>query len=369
MPTKYSVAESKRLGGSILKFLESHAKNRRLAPDQLEGISVAMQCLTLVFDAVPSDSKDCPDLMEVFNAECVVKGLVLPEAVVPTDEEKKAAVEFKDEGNKFMRSKDYEQSAQKYSLAIEKDPTSATYFCNRAAAYTNLEKYHEALDDCKKAINIDENYAKAFSRMALIYSKLQFFEESVSCYKTAIDLEPDNEGYKQNLEKVEVKAKEQQKVAAQQQMMGGAYDPAAMMGYAAGAQAGGMPPGAGGMPGQMPPEMIDAYSQFAQNPEFAKMADNIMANPDMKGMVDTFMKNAGVEPPAPGSVPGAGVNPMESLGAAMGNGANVEDLMKLGQQFAQHMQKENPEMIDNLRKQMEGMAPGSAPPNTEEPPK
>lgn len=40
MPTSYSVPESKRLGGAILKFLEYHQKNRRLAPDQDEGIGV-----------------------------------------------------------------------------------------------------------------------------------------------------------------------------------------------------------------------------------------------------------------------------------------------------------------------------------------
>ena len=106
-----------------------------------------------------------------------------------------------------MKDNKYKEAIDEYTKAIEQNKLTEVYYCNRAAAYTNIEKFHEALDDCKMAIAINQDYAKAFSRMGLIYSKLSFFDESVSCYKDAIKLEPDNVGYKKNLDLVEVKGK------------------------------------------------------------------------------------------------------------------------------------------------------------------
>lgn len=244
MPTSYNVAQSKRLGAAILKFLEYHGQNARLAPDQEEGVSVAIQCLSLVFDAKPEDAKDIPELMEVYNKEAGDRGI--PEEKVINEEDKKKGEAAKTEGNTHMKSKDYQKAVDEYTKAIEFNPKSEVYFCNRAAAYTNLDKFHEALDDCKKAIAINPDYAKAFSRMA----------------------------------------------------------------------------------------------------------ENVMSNPNMKGMVDNFMSSMGIQqdPNAP-----AAANPMEQMANAMGqNGASMGDLMALGQQFAAHMQKENPDMIEQLRGQMAG---------------
>merc|ERR1711912_215865 len=253
------------------------------------------------------------------NKEAGDRGI--PEEKEVTEEDKKKGEAAKTEGNTHMKTKEYQKAIDEYTKAVEFNPKSEVYFCNRAAAYTNLNKFHEALDDCKKAIAINPDYAKAFSRMGLIYSKLQFFTESESCYNTAIKLEPDNEGYKKNHEIVKAKADEQRKKEAEAQ------------GFQQGMMA------AGGADGAMPAGMMDAYSQFAQNP-------------NMKGMVDNFMSSMGIQqdPNAP-----AGQNPMEQMANAMGqNGASMGDLMALGQQFAAHMQKENPEMIEQLRNQMAG---------------
>merc|ERR1711920_166678 len=351
MPTSYSVAQSKRLGAAILKFLEYHGQNARLAPDQEEGVSVAIQCLSLVFDAKPEDAKDIPELMEVYNKEAGDRGI--PEEKEVTEEDKKKGESAKTEGNTHMKAKEYQKAIDEYTKAVEFNPKSEVYFCNRAAAYTNINKFHEALDDCKKAIAINPDYAKAFSRMGLIYSKLSFFTESESCYNTAIKLEPDNEGYKKNHEIVKAKADEQRKAEAEAQ------------GFQQGMMAAGGAAGPAGADGAaMPPGMMDAYSQFAQNPEFQSMAENVMQNPNMKGMVDNFMSSMGIQqdPNAP-----AGQNPMEQMANAMGqNGASMGDLMALGQQFAAHMQKENPEMIGQLRTQMQGGMGGLG---GEEPPK
>jgi len=271
----------------------------------------------------------------------------VPEA---SAEDKKKAEEFKTKGNSFVKEQKYAEAIEAYTKAIELDKNSPVYYCNRAAAYTNSEKFHEALDDCKRAIAINEDYAKAFSRMGLIYSKLQFFSESVSCYETAIKLEPDNEGYKKNLEIVKEKETEQQK------------DPNAMM-QQAGFDAG-MAGAAGGAPNSMPAGMMDAYSEFAKNPQFQEMADKVMSNPNMKSMVDNFMGSMGLPKPSEAPEGQGASNPMEAMAGMMGNGMNMNDLMALGQQFASHLQSENPEMIEQLKNDFGSMGlPGMPKPD------
>jgi len=352
MPTTYKYEDylkSKRLGAAIIKFLENHLQNRRLAPDQEEGLGVAMQCLALVFDATPEDAKDLPDLMEIFNKEAAE--LVVPSE--PTQEQKTAAEEFKRKGNDFMKDKKYKEAIDEYTKAIEQNKLTEVYYCNRAAAYTNVEKFHEALDDCKMAIAINQDYAKAFSRMGLIYSKLSFFDESVSCYKDAIKLEPDNVGYKKNLDLVEVKANDAKKQAG---IPGPNVDPAALAGMNAGMAAAGMPPG---MPTTGMPDMMQAYQQFAGNPMFGEMAEKVMSNPEMKGLVESFMSKQGVTPPGGENTDGAAaLSPMESMASAMGSGANMAELMQIGQKFAAHLEQENPELITQLRGDMMNMGVG-----------
>ena len=181
MPTSYNVAQSKRLGAAILKFLEYHGQNARLAPDQEEGVSVAIQCLSLVFDAKPEDAKDIPDLMEVYSVKKTTKTIThnspqfhiffhvfpynkeagdrgIPEEKEVTEEDKKKGEAAKTEGNTHMKAKEYQKAIDEYTKAVEFNPKSEVYFCNRAAAYTNLNKFHEALDDCKKAIAINPDY-------------------------------------------------------------------------------------------------------------------------------------------------------------------------------------------------------------------
>ena len=125
MPVTYSAQQSKRLGAAIIKFLEHHKANKRLAPDQDEGLTVAMQCLTLVFDAVPSDAEGLPELMESYNQIAGETGI--KEIVAVSDDDKKSAEEFKKVGNDAMKEKKYESAVDEYTKAIEKDSQNEMY--------------------------------------------------------------------------------------------------------------------------------------------------------------------------------------------------------------------------------------------------
>ncbi|KAJ8450285.1 hypothetical protein Cgig2_004742 [Carnegiea gigantea] len=72
-------------------------------------------------------------------------------------------------GNKAVQSKLYADAIERYTCAIALCENNAVYYCNRAAAYTQMHKYNEAIEDCLKSIEIDPNYSKAYSRLGLAY--------------------------------------------------------------------------------------------------------------------------------------------------------------------------------------------------------
>jgi len=48
----------------------------------------------------------------------------------------------------------------------ELQPNNATYYSNRAAAYTMLRKYKESIRDCQRAIECDKTNIKPYFRSA-----------------------------------------------------------------------------------------------------------------------------------------------------------------------------------------------------------
>lgn len=49
--------------------------------------------------------------------------------------------------------------------AIEVNPENAVYYCNRAAAYSRLDRHTDAMVDCRQAIKLDPLYGKAYGRL------------------------------------------------------------------------------------------------------------------------------------------------------------------------------------------------------------
>ncbi|KAH8722516.1 hypothetical protein GQ44DRAFT_711917 [Phaeosphaeriaceae sp. PMI808] len=98
-----------------------------------------------------------------------------PPAEPPTIE----AEEYKAAGNKFFKIKDYPAAIREYSKAIEADPTNATYYSNRAAAYISANRWAEALEDCKLADELDPNNMKILLRLGRVYTSLGRPDEAI----------------------------------------------------------------------------------------------------------------------------------------------------------------------------------------------
>jgi tetratricopeptide (TPR) repeat protein len=95
----------------------------------------------------------------------------VPEAVV------KAANDLKDQGNKFLVEGNNRAAVNKYSEAIEMNPT-AVFHANRAAAYIKLEAYGQAAADGSSAIALDPAYAKGYYRRGAAFVALGKYDEA-----------------------------------------------------------------------------------------------------------------------------------------------------------------------------------------------
>ena len=151
------------------------------------------------------------------NCEIILKPLRIPDSEVKepkTPEDKTKAEDFKEQGNKALAGKKYQEAVDLYTKAIELDSSSAIYRNNRSAALFSLEKYEEAHQDAWIATELDGKYAKAWARLGAASMKLNDLEASIEAYKIAIqiagkDVTPT---MKQGLEDTKKKIKEEQDI-------------------------------------------------------------------------------------------------------------------------------------------------------------
>nr|CAI5832726.1 unnamed protein product [Callosobruchus analis] len=104
-----------------------------------------------------------------------------------------------------MKNSEYKEAVAEYTKAINLNPNSAVYYCNRAAAYSRLEKHLDAIDDCKEAIKLDHTYGKAYGRLGIAYCNINKFEEARKALRTALQCDPNNSTYETNLKLAEEK--------------------------------------------------------------------------------------------------------------------------------------------------------------------
>lgn len=322
----------KRLVASIVQFFGDQLTSSDLSTDAKESLEVAIQCLESAYNVSSSDVHLLPSkgLLEIFSG--AIQGEPTKEkAEAATTEEAKAEAErLKNEGNNLMKSEKFDEALKCYTKAIQLDGRNAVFYCNRAAAYSKLSNHTFALEDCRRAIEIDPQYSKAYGRMGLAYASLNDHYRARDCYKKAVELDPSNESYKSNLSIAEEKVAEMER-----------QDPLSAL--------------AGGLGN------FDIGSVL-QNPALMQMASQVMADPAMQNLMTNIMGGlAGGAPPT--SAPTADTNTSNTAGSEAANGAagagippipgGLDGILRAGQAFAQRMQESNPDLINQLREQVQ----------------
>ncbi|XP_008835306.1 small glutamine-rich tetratricopeptide repeat-containing protein alpha isoform X1 [Nannospalax galili] len=291
----------KRLAFAIVHFLQEQLRCGGLSSDAQESLEVAIQCLETAFGVTVDDSDLAlpQTLPEIFEAAAAGKERPQvfqgPDRTPPPEEDLAEAERLKTEGNEQMKLENFEAAVHLYGKAIELNPANAVYFCNRAAAYSKLGNYVGAVQDCERAIGIDPGYSKAYGRMGLALSSLNKHAEAVAYYKKALELDPDNDTYKSNLKIAELKLRE-------------------------------APSPTGGVGG------LD-IAGLLNHPNFITMASNLMNNPQLQQLMSGMISGSH--------------NPMGTPGSS--SQSDLASLIQAGQQFAQQMQQQNPEFIEQIR--------------------
>jgi len=346
------MTDKRRLVFSVLKFLSAEMESTDLSDDAKESLEVASQCLQSAYSLTLEDKHltVSKPLDEIFKS--ATSSEPLHKNGPPSAADKEEAERLKTEGNNLMRTEKFPDALLMYSKAIELDGSNPVFYCNRAAAHSKMNNHHLAIEDCQRAVDMDSNYSKAYGRMGLAYSSLDKHKEAVDNFKKALELEPDNDSYKSNLQIAEDKLQ--------------------TMGSPGGAA--GFPAGLGGLAG---PGGMD-LGNFLNNPALMNMATTMLQDPNMQNMMSQMMggmgggaPGGGMPPGMPGGFPGLGGVPGAGAppGVAGAPPQNIESLLQAGQQLAQQMQASNPELVDQLRRQMMGgNPPGSGQGGQDQPP-
>ncbi|KAF5942380.1 hypothetical protein HYC85_020022 [Camellia sinensis] len=109
------------------------------------------------------------------------------------------------------RSKLYCDAIELYTFAIALCADNAVYYCNRAAAYTQVHQYAEAVRDCLKSIEMKPSYSKAYSRLGFAYYAQGNYRDAIDeGFLKALELDPNNDSVKENIRVAEQKLKEEQ---------------------------------------------------------------------------------------------------------------------------------------------------------------
>uniref|UniRef100_T1ILK5 Protein kinase domain-containing protein n=1 Tax=Strigamia maritima TaxID=126957 RepID=T1ILK5_STRMM len=246
----------------------------------------------------------------------------LPEE--PSQDIKAKAEELKNKGNELMKTELFSEAVDCYSKAIDLDGRNAIYFCNRAAALSKLNSHDKAILDCEKAIKIDRNYSKAYGRKGLAHASLNQHQQAKDCYEKAVTLDPENESYKNNLRIAEEKLKEANIGSGVSSMFGmdsGQFN----------------------------------LSNLLSNPALMNMATQMMSDPNMQNLLGNILSNQSSN------------NPTTNPAGGAGGAAGVQALLQAGQQLAAQMQATNPDLVEQLRRQMhpgDGNPPNSGEQNT-----
>ena len=94
-------------------------------------------------------------------------------------------------------------SSDKFSQAIELDPTNHVLYSNRSGAYSSLRQFDKALEDANKTTEIKPEWAKGWGRKGAALHGQGDLVGAKDAYDEALKLEPTNAQAKSGLEAVE----------------------------------------------------------------------------------------------------------------------------------------------------------------------
>jgi tetratricopeptide (TPR) repeat protein len=141
----------------------------------------------------------------------------------PSKDKIEASKIFKNEGDDFLKSKQWENANNSYEKALlqlfytfSDDPEEdkkvesikATINLNMSMCKINLGKYEEAIGYCQEVLRIDKNNLKAMYRIAHSYFKKEKFDESRKFIDQALKINENSAEFKSLIESIDQRERE-----------------------------------------------------------------------------------------------------------------------------------------------------------------
>lgn len=214
--------------------------------------------------------------LSVSDLASLIKGIGSSSQV--SSDDKAEAERQKVQGNEFIAANKPEKALECYGKAINLDPSSAIYFCNRAAAHSMLGDHFGALEDAKQSCRLNPNYAKAYNRLGKAHLALGEPEDAIAAFTKALEIDPKDSNVKTSLESA------RRAFSGESEEVSKPTDPT---GSKSASQFPGMPAG------------MD-FANIMNNPQFMSMAQQMMQSgalndmlkdPKTKDMMGEFMAN------------------------------------------------------------------------------
>ena len=122
---------------------------------------------------------------------------------------------MKDEGNTEFKAGRFQPAIQKYTDALEIDPSNksinAKLLQNRAQCKLKLKQYDDAISDADKAVSLDPSYTKARKTKANALGQAGKWEDSVKEWKSIQELDPEDRTIPKEVRKAELELKKSQR--------------------------------------------------------------------------------------------------------------------------------------------------------------
>ena len=106
-------------------------------------------------------------------------------------------------GNQHLHHGNYVCALEKFSQAIQEDPTFAEAFNQRAIAHYLCERFADSIDDCKAALARVPQHFGAMSGMGHCHAHRGEWREARHCYRLTLAIHPRLEGIQCSLEEIE----------------------------------------------------------------------------------------------------------------------------------------------------------------------
>ncbi|KAH7120930.1 hypothetical protein B0J11DRAFT_551482 [Dendryphion nanum] len=99
---------------------------------------------------------------------------------------------LKAEGNKLFAEKKFAESIEKFTQAIEIDPSNHVLYSNRSGAYASLKDYEHALEDANKVVEIKPDWSKGWGRKGTALHGSGDLVGATDAFEEALKLDPKN---------------------------------------------------------------------------------------------------------------------------------------------------------------------------------